>query len=465
MGSMVRRRTGRGIEIGCIIVFSLSFMLVGGLTEIRAEDEANLELPPPATVEETLSPMDMTFYEWVRRRPITSWFKEKTKDLPPFISDMRLNLQLRTLYFFQQNLDNSYNEAWAGGGGLDYQSGWFCDRFAAGATLYTSQPLYAPDSRDGTKLLATGQEGYTVLGQLYGKLKLFDHNEVRFYRQSYDSPYINKYDSLMTPNTFEGYSVHGALGEEKTGPGFMYAAGYVPKIKERNSDEFVSMSKAAGANVERGTVVAGGRFTYGDSSIGAIEYFTPDILNIFYAEAKHVWKVTDDLGFYFSTQFSHQQSAGDNLLTGSTFYTYQVGFWGEVGYRNGILSFAYTKNNDGADLRYPWSSYPGFTSVQIRYFNRANEQAFMIRASYDWKRFIPGLTTYALYTVGNGRKDPLAGQSVPNENEIDVDIQYRITKGIGDGLWLRLRYAHTTEEGGRTADQVRVIINLPISFL
>jgi hypothetical protein len=340
-----------------------------------------------------------------------------------------------------------------------------CDLLAVGATLYTSQPLYAPDGRDSTKLLATGQEGYTVLGQAYGKVKLFDRNEIRLYRQSYDSPYMNKNDSRMTPNTFEGYSVHGAFGGEKTGPGFQYGAGYIPKIKERNSDEFIYMSEAAGAKVERGTVAGGGRFTYGTSSIGAIEYYTPDILNIFYAEAKHVWKVTEDLGFYFGTQFTHQQSVGDNLLTGNSFYTYQLGFLGEIGYRNGILSLAYTKDGNGADLRNPWSSYPGFTSVMIRDFNRAGEQAFEVKASYDWKRFLPGFTTYVSYTVGNGRVNPSTGQGVPDENEIDADIQYRLIGGIGGGLWLRLRYAHLWEEGGRTVDQVRVILNFPISFL
>ena len=95
--------------------------------------------------------------------------------------------------------------------------------------------------------------------------------------------------------------------------------------------------------------------------------------------------MTEDLGFYLGTQFFHQQSLGDHLLTGDSFYTYQVGFLGEVGYQNGILSFAYTKAGDGADLRSPWSSYPGYTSVMIRDFNRAGEQAFMVKGSYDWK--------------------------------------------------------------------------------
>lgn len=443
----------------------ISFAIVGVYADTWADNEANLELPPPATVEEIVSPLDMSFYEWVKRRPITTWLKDKLKDMPPFLRDTDLNLQLRTYYLFEQGFDHSYKEAWAGGGWLDYQSGWLCDLFKIGATLYTSQPLYAPDGRDGTRLLASGQEGYLALGQAYGRIKLYDRNEIRVFRQSYDSPYINRNDSRMTPNTFEGYTVHGAFGEGKTGPGLTYAAGYIPKIKERNSDEFVYMSEAAGAKVERGTVTGGGRFTYGTSSIGAIDYFTPDILNIFYGEAKHVWKVTEDLGLYFGGQFSHQQSAGDNLLTGSSFYTYQVGLLTEVGYMNGILSFAYTKNGDGADLRNPWSSFPGFTSVQIRDFNRAGEQAFMVKASYDWKRFLPGLTTYVLYTVGNGRKDPSTGCGLPDESEIDGDIQYRITDGVMDGLWLRLRFANLWEEGGRTIQQVRVTLNIPISFL
>ena len=141
------------------------------------------------------------------------------------------------------------------------------------------------------------------------------------------------------------------------------------------------------------------------------------------------------------------------------------GVLGEVGYRNGIVSFAYTKDGDGADLRNPWSSYPGYTSMQIRDFNRAGEQAFLIKGSYDWKRFAPGLTSFVVYTVGDGRVDPSSGRSLANESELDADVQFRFTKGFWDGFWLRLRYARLWEEGGRTGQQVRVILNFPISFL
>ena len=215
---MIRWGVGRVVLVEGVIILAGILMVLALFTESRAEDEATLELPPPATVEETIGPLDMTFYEWAKRRPITNWLKDKLKDMPPFIRDTDLNLQLRTYYFFDEGLDRAYKEAWAGGGWLEYKSGWLCDLFAVSATLYTSQPLYASDGRDGTKLLASGQEGYTVLGQAYGRIKLYERNEFRFFRQSYDSPYINKYRQSHDPQHLRGiYRARGVWrGEDRT---------------------------------------------------------------------------------------------------------------------------------------------------------------------------------------------------------------------------------------------------------
>jgi hypothetical protein len=90
--------------------------------------------------------------------------------LPAFVRDTDLNLHFRTFYFDRINPDDSVNEAWAIGGWLEYRSGWLWDTLAMGAVGYTSQPLYAPNDKDGTTLLAAGQGGITVLGQAYGQL-------------------------------------------------------------------------------------------------------------------------------------------------------------------------------------------------------------------------------------------------------------------------------------------------------
>ena len=65
-----------------------------------------------------------------------------------------------------------------------------------------------------------------------------------------------------------------------------YGVGYFDEIKERNADEFVSMSVDAGASVERGVYAAGLVYEKGKFSIGAIDYYSDDIINIAYAETK-----------------------------------------------------------------------------------------------------------------------------------------------------------------------------------
>ena len=165
--------------------------------------------------------------------------------LPAFIRDTDLNLHFRTFYFDRINPDDSVNEAWAIGGWLEYRSGWLWDTFAMGAVGYTSQPLYAPDDKDGTTLLAPGQEGITVLGQAYGQLRYRDYALLTGYRQMVDDGYVNSQDNRMLPNTFEGVTLKGKVGF------VAYNVGYLWDIKPRNSDEFISMSQQAGGTGPR----------------------------------------------------------------------------------------------------------------------------------------------------------------------------------------------------------------------
>ena len=58
-------------------------------------------------------------------------------------------------------------------------------------------------------------------------------------------------------------------------------------------------------------------------------------------------------------------------------------------------------------MQSPWSGYPGYTSVQVQDFNRAGENAFMVKASYDFTRLgLEGVTAYTLFVHGWGRVDP-----------------------------------------------------------
>ena len=435
-------------------------LLLWGSATVRAQ-EASEDKPTPSTVHEVVNPMDRSFE------------KEPPREVPekpthPFFRDQKLDLNLRTFYKYNdKGADNSLSEAWALGGALTYKSGYLLDHFALGAAVYTSQPLYAPEERDGTLLLKPGQEGYTVLGQLYGEIKVLPDNFFRFYRQEYNTPYINKNDFRMTPNTFEGYSFQGAYGGKDGTPGFRYGGGYITKIKERNSDEFVWMSQDAGAKVNRGVALAGLNYSEGPFSIGAIDYYSDDIINIFYTEGKAVFRPTKDLGLLVAAQYTDQRSVGEDLLKGFGFSTHQFGIKGEMSYRKAILTLGYTIDGKGADLQSPWGVHPGYTSVQVQDFNRAGENAFLGKLSYDFSTVgLAGVTTYALWVHGWDRVDPITKASVKQEDEYNFDLQWRPQIKLLKGFWFRTRYAVVNQrDGGPTQTDFRIIVNYDLPLL
>ena len=446
-------------------------MLPWGTASVLAQEGISQEEPTRTNVEEEVSPMERSFAEKAAMPGIFPRLKEGLKDTDPFFRDTKLDVNLRTYYFYRDNYPNStpqINEAWAIGGAVSYKSGWFLNHFGVGAVYYLSEPLYGPDDRDGTQLLKTGQRGYAVLGQLYGRVKLIEDNYLNLYRYEYNTPYINKDDGRMTPKTFEGYTFIGSSGGKDGAPGFKYGGGYISKIKERNSEDFVSMSQDAGAPVNKGVEVAGGLFSVGRFSIGAIDYYCEDTINIGYAEAKYTWPVTKKLGLLFAAQFTDQRSVGEDLLKGYAFSVNQLGVKTEISYGGALVSLAFTTDTSGADLQNPWSSYPGYTSVQVKDFNRAKEKAFLVKAAYDFTRIgLEGVTAYALFVHGWDRINPTTGQNVSNENELDLDLQWKPKSGFFKNFWPRVRYAvvHEREGQERYIHDFRIILNYDFSLL
>jgi hypothetical protein len=89
-------------------------------------------------------------------------------------------------------------------------------------------------------------------------------------------------DGRITPNTFFGYTLTGTFGStEGDGPSFRYGGGWIGAIKPRDAIDFQSMgSKADVPASNSGVGLLGGLLTCGPASLGAIEYYSEDILNI-----------------------------------------------------------------------------------------------------------------------------------------------------------------------------------------
>jgi hypothetical protein len=116
---------------------------------------------------------------------------------------------------------------------------------------------------------------------------------------------------------------------------------------------------------------------------GSINYYSQDLLNIFYTEGK----VGHDFGGGFTAlaaaQFVAQNTTGQTMINGgNAFATNQLGMKVDLGYRTGILTLGYSVTNPGLGILTPWSANPFYTDGLIQGFQRAGEQVVMIGLSH-----------------------------------------------------------------------------------
>jgi len=469
------KRTGVSLAI---------LVLVSGVSALRGQQPSTSATPSAveSSVEQGHTELDQSFdfreFQLEARRQA--------------FEDTKFEFNFRTYYFDRHKFDGSESEAWAIGGWGGFKTGYFLNHVAFGATVYTSQPLYAPDDKDGTTLLKPGQEGYTVLGEAYADIKIVDGLNLNVGRKGYDTPFVNRNDSRMTPNTFEAIVLQGKItfdepattvavnkdgmalaadAKENPAPAptpkpevatLKYGIGYFDQIKERNSDDFVSMAIDAGAGVERGVYTAGIIYEKGKFSIGGIDYYCDDIINIGYGETKFELPITDNVRPKIAAQFVDQRSTGNDLLFGRDFSVQQFGLKAEVPIQKVLFTAAFTHASGGdTNLQAPWSGYPGYTSVQVQDFNRAGESAFLFRIGWDVPE-VDGLSAYALAVFGT--TPDAAGQY--RQDEYDFNVQWAPQKSCLKGLSARVRYALVNQHGGDVdaLKDFRVIINYLIKF-
>lgn len=376
----------------------------------------------------------------------------------PFLRDAAFKFQLRSFYYDQVQNGNSQKQAWATGGSATFKSGYLNDRFAIGATLYTSQPFYAPSGEGGSNILTPGQNGYSSIGQIFLEVKLDEHLLASLGRKEYDTPFINSDDVRMTPKSFEGAVIIGTQVNADTGSQWRYGGGYISKVKGWTSTDFEWMSRVAGAGVDRGVVVAGASFKNKDFSLGAINYYSNDIINIFYMDTSYKMVISHDNTLKLGVQYSDQRSTGSNLLIGTPFSTYLAGIKADLGLGAGLLTLAYTDTSSGANIQTPWGSSPSYNIVQVEDFSSANESSVMLRAAYNFTRYgLEGLSASVLKVYGDGVK--VIGN---NKNETDVDIKWSPLSGTLHGVTFRLRYAHVDWRGSGSPsdlDNVRLVFS------
>jgi len=248
------------------------------------------------------------------------------------------------------------------------------------------------------------------------------------------------------------------------GKDFDYLVGYLSKIKQRNATEFIPMSQVLGtADKYYGTYLAQFLFTAFGASVGLSEYYTPQNLNIFYAESAWTPKVSDSYGLKLSVQYTAQRAVGSASLTDllqSVPLASNVGARATFSYELSVLSLAYSLTAPQGAIVNPWGSSPSYTNGSIRNVNRPNEQAALLNYSYDFRKLsVPGLSAIGIFSYGWNAKDPTTSQRLPNQWELDLVADYRLPEGNFKGLWFRLqRNQQQNTDGSSAIRQWRAIV-------
>ncbi len=431
------------------------------------------EYPIPTDPSEDLTAIERLFSP-PKPPPLTAFpeVREKWKDTPAFLRDSKFNIEARS-YFRDAVTDapagSTIKQAWASGGSVSAETGKLFDIVTLGAVLYTSFPVIAPPQYGDTGLLQPDQQGYAVFGQLYAQAHLFEDHKFTVGRHLYNTPFMGPHDNRMSPQTFSGYTLIGSFGgDSKDGPRLLYGTGYIDAMKQRDATVFQSTASAAGVPTSNaGLGFAGGLLTWGGASIGAINYYAQDLLNIFYTEGKYGVSLGGGFNIMGAGQFVAQNSTGQALMNGGTpFATNQFGTKVDLGYGTGILTLGYSVVSPGFAIQTPWSASPFYTDALIQGFLRAGEQAVMVGVSQTLKPIgLPGIALATHFFTG-WTSASAAGAPVV-ESEWDFHVDWRPEHKPLQGLWFRVQYGRSsTWQAGTVTnnEELRVVLNYDLKM-
>jgi hypothetical protein len=383
-----------------------------------------------------------------------------TKDAYTLPGGFEPVLQFRTYYFDQESLTGVPSAAWAIGGWAGLRSPWWGDVLQLGIVGYTSQKLYGPTDKDGTKLLAKGQEPVTVLGEAFAAVRILGQTATA-YRQLINRPFINPQDNRMVPNTFEAYTLTGAANQ------VAYTGGYITKKKSRDSESFVWMSDVAGGTgKQEGVIYAGGTWDFARNGyLRMDEQYAVDVFNTFYVDGKYPIAIDDRTSLTLGAQYYPQSAVGDEQI--GSFSTWGMGLQAAVAHGPFGVQLYYTQTGKGFDTQNPFGDHASYLNLMQVAFNTAGEKAWAIGGNLDFTDLgVPGLTAAAIYAAGHDRIDAQTGAAIPDRSETDVRVDYAVGKGTFlEGLVATFRYSWLHQDGSpQTQTQLRAYLNYAVRF-
>ncbi len=379
--------------------------------------------------------------------------------------DSEVLLHFRSYYFDRQNPGDVTNAAWAAGGWVGYHSGWIADRVRFGAIGYTSQRLWGPLDKEGSGLLAPPQQSYSVIGEAFVSLKLWDQ-VLTGGRFLLNQPEINATDNRMTPITYSGGNLAGKVA------GVDYTLAFLNATKPKTSERFVNFVSAAGidSNASEPLWLAGAAGAPSPELNWRLSsYYVPNVLSSTYADASWLTPLSGAYQLRLGAQAMVQRGVGEQLLTGSSFSTWSGGLKADLTSGGATATLAYQQTGSGSAYQTPYSGWAGYTYMIVKSFNLAGMKAWLLGGTYDFAaQNLPGLALNAAIVHGWDAIDASTGAALPNWTEYDLTLDYRFSSkhwpDWARPFWIRGRAAYVDMRDDGHIQDYRIIVNYEWKF-
>lgn len=301
-------------------------------------------------------------------------------------------------------------------------------------SLYTSQGAGLNDkTKDVYNLLAKDDNGrhknYTALGEAYidaGTESL----RLRLGRQEMTTPWINRHDVRMTPQSFDAVVLAWKLTESDD----LYFC-HVTRMKYKTDTSAKAMSESAGFGDDEPVSCLGlegqGRVDYKFWAYRAYKMWDDLYLRLDYQPDSAFW--------YMNCRFLKRLSSDDSLAGDQDTWHAGISF----GLTLGRLDlYAAHSRNGNRDILRKWG-HDTTISNQVEVADRARELAWLLGMKYR-PQSVPGLE-FALSGCILNTPDSGSHQS-PDRSEYNIDLQYRLVPW-SERTSLRARHAWIRETG------------------
>ena len=363
--------------------------------------------------------------------------------------------QLRAGFITLSQEGTERTSAYGLGGHVHFDTArWNGLKLALSAYTVVDPAINQNPSHTNSDFFDASNKSFALLSKAYIDGK-WHNTEVKFGRQSLDTPFADSDDIRMMPNFFNAYTFTNTDIAHLT-----LQAGFIDKMagweNGVDSSKFVDISEVLGTNDTNGIYYASAAYDIENLSLSLWYYHYTDIADIYYAEAGYAYTFFDYTELTLGLQYSDTEETGVALLGTKNAHTF--GISAQVAFTSlGItLLGAYNKDNGksgASDLSLGGGPY--FTSMEDQTIDAigAKGSAWMAAVGYDLATLgAPHLNCGIAY----GKFTANEANMHYHTNETDIVVEYAPL----DRLTMTAAYANVNhkDDSGKDFDQFRLIV-------